>query len=102
MKLQIAMDSQELEKEGFHTEFKFNDRQYIADIKYPYPLNEKERELYKVEDGEFLVHLIDEVGSRSFKVFINEEHQWTTDSPSLLIERELVEIIGTLIDSKLA
>ena len=93
---------EEIEKDGFHTEFKFNDRQYIAEIKYPYPLNENERAVYKVEDGDFLVHLIDEVGSRSFKVVINDEYEWTSDSPSLLIETELVQIIGTLIDSKLA
>jgi hypothetical protein len=96
------MDSHEVEQEGFHTEFKYNGRQYIADIKYPYPLNGNERALYKVEDGEFLVHLIDDIGSRSFKVFIDDEHEWTTDSPSFLIERELVQVLGTLIDSKLA
>ena len=94
--------NEELEKDGFHTEFAYEGRRYIADIKYPYPLNENEKALYKVEDGEFLVHLLDDVGSRSFKVFINDQHEWATDSPSLLIERELVQLIGTLIDSKLA
>src|SRR5687768_6176984 len=95
------------EEEGFHVEFKYQGRKYVADIKYPYPLNEKEKEVYKVEDGEFLVHLFDEVGSRTFKVFIGKEfehyeYQWVTDSPSLLIEWELVQVIGNLIDSKLA
>jgi hypothetical protein len=92
----------EIEKGGFHTEFIFNGRRYIADIKYPYPLNENERALYKVEDGEFLVHLIDEMGSRTFKVYFREDFDWVTDSPTLLIERELVQMIGSLIDSKLA
>jgi hypothetical protein len=89
------------EQAGFHAEFKYDGRQYIADIKYPYPINEKEQKAYKVEDGEFLVHLIDDVGSRSFKVFLNENLEWVTDSPSLLIEPELATVIGELIDSKL-
>ena len=102
------MDTDDEEK-GFHVEFKYEGRQYAAEIKYPYPLNEEERKLYKVEDGEFLVHLLDEVGSRTFKIYVgnllfSEEwpHEWLTDSPSLLIEWELVQVIGNLIDSKLA
>ena len=95
------MDSQ-LEKEGFQTQFAFEGRNYIANIKYPYPLSEKEKALYKVEDGEFLVHLTDDFGSRAFKVYFTHEFEWETDSPTLLIEKELVQIIGGLIDSKLA
>lgn len=100
---------EELEEEGFRTEFTFEGRKYIADIKYPFPLNSEERALYKVEDGEFLVHLFDEIGSRTFKISVgnllfSEEwpHEWVTDSPSLLIEWEFVQVIGNLIDSKLA
>jgi hypothetical protein len=56
--------------------------------------------MYKVEDGDFFIELTDATGTKSFKVFQDESLQWKTDAPPLSVDQNLIEVIGSCIDSR--
>jgi hypothetical protein len=90
------------EHRGFFDAFKDNEKTYLVNIKHYFILTREEREQYSVEDGQFLVHLFSNEACRSFKLFLDEELNWSTDAGELMIDRESVEIIGSIIDERSA
>jgi len=56
---------------------------------------------YFLQEGQFLVHLWFEGHERTFKIFKDESDPfaWATDSSSVIIDKESVEVIGSIIDA---
>lgn len=84
---------------GFHEEFDFNGRQYIAHIKHYTVVSEDEIINYHVSDGEFLVHLFSLDGCKSFNIYLDDNLIWKTSS-SIMVEQELVDVLGFVIDMR--
>ena len=64
-------------------------------------LSVEERKAHGVKDGQFLVELRSGDGDvRLFKVFYDDDNflQWTTDAPASVIDRESIEVIGSIIE----
>ena len=89
-----------IENKGFIEHFDADDVSYMVQIKHYYALNEEERNLYCVTDGQFLVHMFSTDGCKSFKVFLDDELFWITDAHESIVQREFVEIIGSIIDER--
>lgn len=93
-------DETPIDKKGFTDHFVADGYKYMINVKHYYILTEEERDSFKVEDGQFLVHMFGINGFKSFKVFLNENLNWVTDNSEFLIDRESVEIIGSIIDER--
>lgn len=89
-----------IENKGFIDHFDADDTSYMVHIKHHYALTDEEKNMYKVEDGQFLVHMFSSAECKSFKVFLNDELFWTTDADESFVDREFVEIIGSIIDER--
>jgi hypothetical protein len=88
------------EYNGFTDHFVADGYKYMIHVKHFYGLTVEERALYKVEDGQFLVHMFGINGYKSFKVFLDDGLNWVTDASEFLIDKESVEIIGSIIDER--
>ena len=73
---------------------------YMIDVKHFNALLIEQQQQYDVKDGQFLVHLFSPSGCRSFKVFLNEDLYWTTNAQEEFVDREFIEVIGSIIDEK--
>jgi hypothetical protein len=94
------MQQPDSELSGFTEEIDHFGHNYKIHVWYSFPLTEEERKMYKVEDGEFFIELTDATGTKSFKVFQDESLQWKTDAPPLSVDQNLIEVIGSCIDSR--
>jgi hypothetical protein len=89
-----------IENKGFIDHFDADDVTYMVHIKHFFILDEEERKMYNVQEGQFLVHMFSNDGCKSFKLFLDDQLYWVTDSDESFIEREFVEIIGSIIDER--
>jgi hypothetical protein len=94
------MEQTNSELTGFTEEIEHLGQYYKVLIKYAFPLTAEERERYKIEDGEFFIELTDSTGTKSFRVFQDEDLEWKSDAASVLVDQNLIEVIGNCIDSK--
>lgn len=85
---------------GFYEEFDFQGKKYIAHIQHYLNLPEDEIINYRVIDGEFLIHLYSLDGCKTFKVFLDEQLIWQTNTSKFLVPPEMIEVIGFVIDMK--
>jgi hypothetical protein len=88
------------EMKGFTDHFVADGYKYMINVKHYFLLSEEEREAFRVEDGQFLVHMFGINGYKTFKVFLSDDLNWATDSSEFLIDKESVEIIGSIIDER--
>lgn len=89
-----------IEYKGFTDHFIADGYKYMINVKHYFGLTTEERESYKVEDGQFLVHMFGINGYKTFKVFLNDGLNWVTDASEFLVDKEIVEIIGSIIDER--
>jgi hypothetical protein len=89
-----------IKNKGFTDHFITDSCIYMINVKHYFILDENERTTFKVEDGQFLIHMFGINGFKSFKVFLDEELNWVTDASEFLIDKESVEIIGSIIDER--
>jgi hypothetical protein len=66
---------------------------------YTFLLTDERTKIYKIKDGEFFIKS-DGTGTKSFKVFQDESLQWKTDAPPLLVDQDIIEVVGNCIDSR--
>ena len=85
---------------GFTDHFEDNHEKYMIRVKHFLALGVHDRQLYNVCDGEFLIHMFSAKEVKTFKVFINDNLEWSSDSESNFIGPEYVEIIGSIIDER--
>lgn len=88
------------EMKGFADQFMAAGHNCKINVKHYCILDEEEKRAFNVEDGQFLVHMSDDESSKHFKVFLNDNFDWVTDSSEVLIDKESVEIIGSIIDER--
>lgn len=88
------------ENKGFIDHFVADGYKYMINVKHYFLLEDEERKTYEVEDGHFLVHMFGINGYKTFKVFLDDDLNWATDTSELLIDKEFVEIIGSIIDER--
>lgn len=80
-------------------ELKWNDTIFFVDIIPFLSANIEQVYKYRLEDGQFLIHLFDGRTYTSFPVFIDDNMEWNTHSSELMdLDRNLIEKIGFLID----
>jgi hypothetical protein len=85
---------------GFRKEFDYDGVHYSVHV-IPFMMaNEKDRGMYNLEEGQFLVHLFDGNAFQSFSVFYGSEQPvWESNvSKIVLDDKDLIEKIGFLID----
>jgi hypothetical protein len=87
-------------EECFIEHFEYEGTDYMIDVKPFYTLREEEKEQYHIREGDYLVHLFSSSGFKSFRMFTNEELYWTTDADKYFVDKDLVELIGSIIDEK--
>lgn len=87
---------------GFFEEVSYHGWPWIVHIRHYLSLTAEEIKRYEVQDGQFLVHMYCIHQSNMFKVFLDEEEPllWRTDADALLIDSEMVQVIGNRIDLK--
>jgi hypothetical protein len=93
-------DEKDPMEDGFIDHFDSDGVNYMIDVKHYNALSKDQQEQYDVKDGQFLVHLFSPSNCRSFKVFLNEDLYWTTDAREGFVDREFIEVIGSIIDEK--
>ena len=84
---------------GFTDHFEDDQESYMIKVKHYLALTDEDRVSYNVADGQFLVHLFSAKGVKSFVVFLNDDLAWATAQEDF-IDREFVEIIGSIIDER--
>lgn len=95
----IEMEEQEYSfSNGFIDHFEAEGVQFMIQVKHFLSLSQEEIEKFKVDDGQFLVHLFSEAHCKSFKVFLDDGLNWVSDQDDSFVYREYVEIIGSIID----
>jgi hypothetical protein len=88
------------ESKGFIDHFVADGYKYMIYVKHFLLLDGDERRNFGVEDGQFLIHMFGINGFKTFKVFLNDNLNWVTDTSEFHIDRESVEIIGSIIDER--
>jgi hypothetical protein len=98
----VLLMGEENQKEyrGFIDHFVADGYKYMISVKHHYGLSDEEKHLHQVEDGQFLVHMFGINGFKTFKVFLDDNLNWITDTSEFLIDKESVEIIGSIIDER--
>jgi hypothetical protein len=78
-------------------EFELNGCWYIAFISPYYILSEEEISLYKISEYSFVAHVFSEEGFKTFEIFPDHHLHWNTNASALLVDREIVEVLGQMI-----
>lgn len=86
---------------GFIEDFEYEDNYYLAHIKHYTAVTEDELFNNHVCDGEFFVRLLSFSGCVSFKVYLNDDLTWRSNSSTILVDQRMVDVIGIVIDMKL-
>ncbi|MES1224175.1 MAG: hypothetical protein ABUT20_52260 [Bacteroidota bacterium] len=98
--LQIPLIPAMMNDNGFNFEFEHNGNQYLAYIFHFEDLTAEQREKYKIQENTFLVNLFTPTGFKSFELFMKEDpFIWETNASPIIIDPEIVAIIGNKIDS---
>jgi hypothetical protein len=78
-------------------EFEYKDSKYIAWLCPYYELSDVERQAYTITQYNYVVHLFSLEGFKTFEMFPDEELHWTTNASALLVDKEIVEIMGYVL-----
>lgn len=93
-------DKDPIQSNGIIDEFEADDGTYVVNIRHYSILRQDERKAYNLQDGQFLVHLFDMGGFKTFKVFLDEQLFWVTDASELFVQKEFIDVIGSIIDER--
>lgn len=78
-------------------EFEYKDENYIAWLSPYYELSELELKSYNISEYNYVVHLFSMEGFKTFEMFPNHDLHWTTNASALLVDKEIVEIMGYVL-----
>jgi hypothetical protein len=84
------------------TEFSHKNSQYIAWVHPYFLLSPEEISFYKIIKYDFVAHLFSLEGFKTFEIYQDESLEWKTNASPLLIDHEIVEIIGQIIAENFA
>lgn len=62
-----------------------------------YELSELELKVYNISEYNYVVHLFSMEGFKTFEMFPDAELRWTTNASPLLVDKEIVEIMGYVL-----
>ena len=78
-------------------EFEYKQTYYIAYLCPWYELSEYEMQLYNISEYSYVVHLFSLKGFKTFEMFPDDDNNWTTNAPELLVNSEIVGIISYVL-----
>ena len=84
---------------GFKKHFEYEGVQYSIHVIPFIIVNDHDKKMYNLQEGQFLIHLFDGSSFRSFSVFYNHQLEWDANVSKLALDdKDLIERIGFLID----
>lgn len=85
---------------GFNMEFEHGEISYLAFVHHIEELSPEQREKYNIRENSFFVHLFTSSGFKTFEMFIGiDSMEWETNASSIIIDPEIVKIIGDRIEA---
>ncbi|MBC7946315.1 MAG: hypothetical protein H7Y42_00435 [Chitinophagaceae bacterium] len=78
-------------------EFEYNTEKYIAYLCPYYELSDEELSKYHISNYSYVCHLFSLQGFRTFEMFPDENLHWGTNASSMLVDKEIVEIMGYVL-----
>lgn len=81
-------------------EFELNGVWHLAFISPYYTLSEEEIIRYRISEYSFVAHVFSIEGFKTFEIFPDHDLHWNTNASALLVDKDVVDILGQMILSQ--
>jgi hypothetical protein len=78
-------------------EFELKGVWHLAYVAPYYALSEEEISHYRITEYSFVAHVFTMEGFKTFEIFPDHHLRWNTNASALLVDKEIVEILGQMI-----
>ena len=84
-------------------EFELNGEWHLAFVMPYYSLSEEEINRYRISEFSFVAHVFTLAeGFKTFEIFPDHHLHWKTNASALLVDRDVVEILGQMIVNQIS